>query len=125
MKIFMLKRIIPLAIMFAIIVAAYWSVMQDVKKLNDDDVFICVDTVKECKVYVSPKTFKVTGENSFDVTVKKFFYNQLLVTEEKFSFRQDGDTIFYSVDNSDKNFKIANDKIATEIWNYFIKSLKP
>ena len=121
----MLKRIIPLAIMFAIIVAAYWSVMQDVKKLNDDDVFICVDTVKECKVYVSPKTFKVTGENSFDVTVKKFFYNQLLVTEEKFSFRQDGDTIFYSVDDSDKNFKIANDKIATEIWNYFIKSLNP
>ena len=125
MRNFIITRIILFAAVFAVIVFAYWSVMQDVHQLSDDDEFICVDTVKECKVYVSPKTFKVTGENSFEVTVKKFFYNKLLVTEEKFSFRQDGDTIFYSVDNSDKNFKIANDKIATEIWNYFIKSLNP
>ena len=124
MKIFILKRIILLAITFAIIVAAYWSVMQDVKKLNDDDVFICVDTVRECKVYVTPDTFTATGKNSFDVTVKKFYYNKLVVTEEKFSFWQDGDTNFYRIDDSDKNFKVADDNSAKEIWNYGIKFLK-
>ena len=119
----MLKKIIPLAIMFAIIVAGYWAVMQDVKKLNDDDVFICVDTVRECKVYVSPKTFKSAKKNSFDVTVKKFYYNHLIVKEEKFYFWQDGDTIFYRVDDFDKNFKVEDDNSAKEIWNYGIKNL--
>lgn len=123
MKIFLLKRIILFLLMLAVIIFAYRAVMQDVHKLSEEDIFICVDTVRECKVYVTPDTLQVTGDKAFDVNVKKFFYNKLVVTEEKFFFWEEGGVILYRVDDSDKNFKISEDKIATEIFNYGIKFL--
>ena len=105
--------------MLAVIIFAYRAVMQDVHKLSEDDIFICVDTVRECKVYVTPDTLQVTGDKAFDVNVKKFFYNKLVVTEEKFFFWEEGGVILYRVGDSNKNLKVADDNSAKAIWNYF------
>ena len=119
MKIFLLKRIILFLLLLAVIIFAYRAVMQDVHKLSEEDIFICVDTARECKVYVTPDTLQVTGDKAFDVNVKKFFYNKLVVTEEKFSFWEEGGVILYRVGDSNKNLKVADDDSAKAIWNYF------
>ena len=56
--------------MLAVIIFAYRAVMQDVHKLSEDDIFICVDTVRECKVYVTPDTLTDSGKNSFAQLIK-------------------------------------------------------
>lgn len=109
---------------FAIICAGYWVAKQDVHQLSDEDVFICEDSVNEYKVYVTPKTFKATGEKSFDVNVKKFFYNQLKVEEDTFSFWEEDGKIFYRAGDEGKPLEVNGDNSATAIWNYGLEFLK-
>lgn len=109
---------------FAIICAGYWVAKQDVHQLSDEDVFICEDSVKECKIYVTPETLKATGKNSFDVKVKSFFYKKLNVAEDTFSFWEEDGKIFYRAGDEGKPLEVKGDNSATAVWNYGLEFLK-
>jgi len=111
-----------LALMFAAVIAGYRVVMDDTHVINDDDVFIGVDTARECKVYVTPATLKAVNNRAFEVTVKRFFHEKFVVDESKFSFWEEGGVVFYRIGNDEVKHK-ADDDLTTAIWNYGLNSL--
>ena len=114
----MIKRLIFLLLMFAVIIAGYRAVMNDTHVINDDDVYIFEDVAKECKVYVTPATFKTADDGAFEVTVKRFYYNKLFVDESTFYFLNEGGVIFYRIGEETVNRKVEGDETATAILHY-------
>jgi len=119
----MTVRFILLALMFAIVIAGYRIVMDDTHVINDDDVFIGVDTARECKVYVTPATLKSVDNRAFEVTVKRFFHEKFVVNESTFYFWEEGGVVFYRIGDDNIKHKIEGDGAATEIWKYCLNSL--